>query len=127
MPTTLTLKNIPDEVYQQLKAAASTNRRSLNSEAIVRLEASLLACRPCRCWRAPGPRPRIARSTAEGQVQGARHRRCEARGPGVIVVDTSVLAYLNLPTEFSAQAEALLERDADWAAPTCGAASSATS
>ena len=35
----------------------------------------------------------------------------------MIVVDTNVLAYLYLPTEFSAQAEALLERDADWAAP----------
>lgn len=45
MPTTLTLKNIPDAVYEQLKAAALTNRRSLNSEAIVRLEATLLAGR----------------------------------------------------------------------------------
>jgi len=45
MPTTLTLKNIPDEVYQKLKAAAQANRRSLNSEAIVRLEATLLAGR----------------------------------------------------------------------------------
>jgi plasmid stability protein len=41
MPTTLTLKNIPDEIYQRLKAAASANRRSLNSEAIVQLEAAL--------------------------------------------------------------------------------------
>jgi len=38
MPTTLTLKNIPDEVYERLKAAAATHRRSLNSEAIVCLE-----------------------------------------------------------------------------------------
>jgi plasmid stability protein len=42
MATTLTLKNIPDEVYQRLKASAVTNRRSLNSEAIVCLEAVLL-------------------------------------------------------------------------------------
>ena len=42
MPTTLTLKNIPDAVYQRLKASAESNRRSLNSEAIVRLEAALL-------------------------------------------------------------------------------------
>ena len=41
MPTTLTLKNIPDTVYDRLKAAAGQNRRSLNSEAIVRLESSL--------------------------------------------------------------------------------------
>ncbi len=42
MPTTLTLKNIPDEVYERLKACAETNRRSLNSEAIVCLESVLL-------------------------------------------------------------------------------------
>jgi plasmid stability protein len=42
MPTTLTLKNIPDAVYQSLKHSAEANRRSLNSEAIVCLEAVLL-------------------------------------------------------------------------------------
>jgi plasmid stability protein len=42
MPTTLTLKNIPDEVYERLKASAEAHRRSLNSEAIVCLEAMLL-------------------------------------------------------------------------------------
>lgn len=42
MPTTLTLKNIPDEVYERLKASAQAHRRSLNSEAIVCLESVLL-------------------------------------------------------------------------------------
>jgi len=42
MPTTLTLKNIPDEVYDRLKRSAQTHRRSMNSEAIVCLEAALL-------------------------------------------------------------------------------------
>jgi plasmid stability protein len=36
------LKSIPDEVYQRLKDSARTHRRSLNSEAIVCLEAVLL-------------------------------------------------------------------------------------
>jgi predicted nucleic acid-binding protein len=35
----------------------------------------------------------------------------------VIVVDTNVLAYLYLPTEFTPHAEALLERDPEWVAP----------
>jgi len=35
----------------------------------------------------------------------------------VIVVDTNVVAYLYLPGDYTADAEALLERDAQWAAP----------
>ncbi|MGL1835123.1 FitA-like ribbon-helix-helix domain-containing protein [Rhodocyclaceae bacterium SMB388] len=35
MPTTLTLKNIPDSLYERLKTAAELHRRSMNSEAIV--------------------------------------------------------------------------------------------
>jgi plasmid stability protein len=42
MATTLTLKNIPDEVYSRLKDAAEMHRRSLNSEAIVCLEMVLV-------------------------------------------------------------------------------------
>lgn len=45
MPTTLTLKNIPDVVYDRLKRSAQTHRRSMNSEAIVCLEAVLLPTR----------------------------------------------------------------------------------
>ena len=42
MATTLTLKNIPDEVYDRLKASAVAHRRSMNSEAIVCLESALM-------------------------------------------------------------------------------------
>ena len=46
MPTTLTLKNIPDELHRSLRAAADENRRSLNSEAILWLESVLAARQP---------------------------------------------------------------------------------
>lgn len=42
MPTTMTLKGIPDELYEQLRVSADVNRRSLNGEAIACLEKSLL-------------------------------------------------------------------------------------
>ena len=42
MPTTLTLKNIPDELYERLRRTATLHRRSLNSEVIVCLESVLL-------------------------------------------------------------------------------------
>lgn len=57
MPTTLTLKNIPDEVYQRLKSSAETHRRSLNSEAIVCLESVLVPGRV-------DPSERLARARA---------------------------------------------------------------
>ncbi len=38
---TLTLKNVPEELVEQLKEEAKQNRRSLNQEAIFRLEVSL--------------------------------------------------------------------------------------
>jgi predicted nucleic acid-binding protein len=41
----------------------------------------------------------------------------------MIVVDSNVLAYLYLPGENTARAEALLEREPEWG-PFCGAASS---
>jgi plasmid stability protein len=35
---TLTIKNLPDSLYERLKARASENRRSINSEAILAVE-----------------------------------------------------------------------------------------
>jgi plasmid stability protein len=61
MPTTLTLKGIPDEVYERLKASAEAHRRSLNGEAIVCLETVLL----------PGKMPpaeRLARARARARA-----------------------------------------------------------
>jgi plasmid stability protein len=57
VPTTLTLKNIPDEVYERLKASAAMHRRSLNSEAIVCLESVLMPGRT-------EPAQRLARARA---------------------------------------------------------------
>ena len=66
MPTTLTLKNIPDAVYAQLKAAAALHRRSLNSEAIVCLETALTPGK-----LAPAERLARARALRSGLEAGA--------------------------------------------------------
>lgn len=39
----LTIKNIPDSLYEQLKSAAELHRRSINSEVLVCLEQALVA------------------------------------------------------------------------------------
>jgi plasmid stability protein len=65
MPTTLTLKNIPDTVYERLKLSAEVHRRSLNSEAIVCLEAVLLPARPT-----PGERLARARKLRDALPKG---------------------------------------------------------
>lgn len=42
----LTIKNIPDTLYEQLKYAADLHRRSINSEVLFCLERALVASKP---------------------------------------------------------------------------------
>lgn len=41
MPTNITIKGIPDDVYQKLKLQADKHHRSVNSEVIMTLKSSL--------------------------------------------------------------------------------------
>lgn len=80
MPTTLTLKNLPDEVYERLKSAAAANRRSLNREAIVCLESVLLPGRVsagerlarARALRATLPKTGFAARDIDGMKRAGR-------------------------------------------------------
>ena len=45
MSTTLTLKNIPDNIYTRLREAADAHHRSMNSEGIACLEKALAPVR----------------------------------------------------------------------------------
>ncbi len=40
---TLTIKNMPDELYEKIKASAAVNRRSINQEVIFLIEQVLAA------------------------------------------------------------------------------------
>ena len=42
---TVTVKNIPDELYDRLKSVAEINRRSINSEIIMCIENTVLSRR----------------------------------------------------------------------------------
>jgi antitoxin FitA len=67
MPTNITLKNVPDDVYERLKRSAEEHRRSLNSEAIVCLESVLLP----------------ANGNPSEQLERIRQLRAEAQERGV--------------------------------------------
>lgn len=43
---TITVKNIPDDLYLELKQAAEANHRSVNREIIARIEQTLRSQRP---------------------------------------------------------------------------------
>lgn len=43
---TITLKNVPDDLYDQLKRSADRHRRSINREAILCLEQALQSGTP---------------------------------------------------------------------------------
>ena len=60
--TTVTLKNIPDDLYERLKLQAQAHRRSVNSELIHCLETVLMPKKITaeeRLKRIRGLRPRI--------------------------------------------------------------------
>lgn len=40
---TITVKNIPDDLYERLKATAVANRRSINSEIIICIERAMIS------------------------------------------------------------------------------------
>ena len=42
---TVTIKNIPDELYERLKSVAEINRRSINSEIIMCIENTVISRR----------------------------------------------------------------------------------
>lgn len=46
MPTNITIKGIPDDVYEKLKRQAELHHRSVNSEVIVYLKKAVQSNRP---------------------------------------------------------------------------------
>lgn len=69
MPVTITLKNIPDAVYEQLKFAAEAHHRSLDSEVIACLETVLLPVKKTSAEHLA--RARLLRSQLGSQIMTA--------------------------------------------------------
>jgi antitoxin FitA len=77
MSTSITLKNIPEPIYQRIKLAAKRHHRSMNSEIIVCLEQTL----------APSP------ADIQARLEDARRLRERFVGPDLTLEDiTSAIA-----------------------------------
>ncbi|HEY0972476.1 MAG TPA: Arc family DNA-binding protein [Gemmatimonadales bacterium] len=77
MPT-LTIKNVPDELYERIKESAAEHRRSINSEIIVCLERALASHRldpEALLARADAMRERAALSPLTDDLLGEARRR----------------------------------------------------
>lgn len=77
MPS-LTIKNVPEELYRKLKETARDHRRSMNSEIIVRLERSLRHVSPDEEEQAE--RIRKLREKFPGHLTDADLRRARDEG-----------------------------------------------
>ncbi len=80
---TLTLKNIPDSLYEDLRQSAAEARRSLNSEVLFRLEASLAGRRPAGeelLARARAVRRSVGHPVTAGELRRARSAGRAGRG-----------------------------------------------
>ncbi len=80
MPTNLTLKGVPDEVYKRLKPSATVNHRSLNSKIIARLEAPVLPRRSAteQLAAVQAARARLTRDAFDHDVIDAAKREGRA-------------------------------------------------
>ena len=76
---TITVKNIPDELYERLKSVAEINRRSLNSEIIVCIE-NAVASRRVDIKAALANARRLRQFTAEYPIGEEEFNLAKAEG-----------------------------------------------
>jgi len=77
--TTVTVKNIPDEVYARLKSAAATNRRSINSEIIMCIERAVVS-RPIDPVKIIEDARQLRKITANHPIGEAEFNQAKAEG-----------------------------------------------
>lgn len=76
---TVTVKNIPDELYERLKSVAEINRRSINSEIIMCIENTIMSHRMNLNEVLENAR-QLRRLTAEHVIGDEEFNRAKAEG-----------------------------------------------
>ena len=78
MPT-ITVKNIPDKLYERLKQSAESNRRSINSEIIVCIERAV-STRPVDVAAVLARARRLREKTAAHPISNEELTRAKVAG-----------------------------------------------
>lgn len=73
---TLTVRNVPDDLYRALSALASRNRRSLQQQVLVVLERVRVLDQPSPLRRSADWRKRLAGRFLGDTVSEVREERC---------------------------------------------------
>ena len=76
---TITVKNIPDELYERLKSVAETNRRSINSEIIVCIERAVVS-RPINLDEVLKNARQLRQLTAGHLISGEEFNQAKTEG-----------------------------------------------
>jgi len=76
---TVTVKNIPDELYDRLKSVAEINRRSINSEIIMCIENTVIS-RPINLDEVLENARQLRRLTAEHPISDEELSQAKAEG-----------------------------------------------
>jgi plasmid stability protein len=76
---TVTVKNIPDDLYERLKAAAEADRRSINSEIILCIEQAV-ASRRIDPEKVLESARRLRALTADHPIDDEEFNRAKAEG-----------------------------------------------
>ncbi|MGM0665188.1 MAG: FitA-like ribbon-helix-helix domain-containing protein [Thermodesulfobacteriota bacterium] len=75
----VTVKNIPDELYERLKSVAEINRRSINSEIIMCIENTVIS-RRISLEEVLGTARRLRRLTAGHPISAEEFNKAKAEG-----------------------------------------------
>jgi len=76
---TVTVKNIPDELYKRLKSVAEINRRSINSEIIVCIE-NVVASRRINLDETIETVRRLRQLTSKHPISDGKFNQAKAEG-----------------------------------------------
>ena len=82
---TITVKNIPNDIYERLKSVAEANRRSINSEIIVCIENAVMSRRLDTEAILTNAR-KMRQLTAQSPISEEKFNQAKAKGRNAVCI-----------------------------------------